>query len=68
MTNRLMHSVQNTPEYLDVRRLEVYRAALEGAFEDGLITDKERSILDHLRDSLGIPQVEAVALEKELSQ
>jgi len=51
-----------------VRRLEVYRAALEGAFEDGHITDKERSILDHLRDSLGISQVEAVALEKELSQ
>jgi hypothetical protein len=68
MTNRLMHGVQNTPEYLGLRRLEVYRAALEGAFKDGLITDKERSILDHLRDNLGISQVEAVALEKELSQ
>jgi len=68
MTNNLMRSVQNTPEYLEVRRLEVYRAALEGAFEDGLITDKERSILDRLRDSLGISQVEAVALEKELKQ
>jgi hypothetical protein len=68
ITDGLMRNVQNTTEYLDVRRLEVYRAALEGAFEDGLITDKERSILDHLRDSLGISQVEAVALEKELSQ
>ncbi len=68
MTNRVMHSVQNTPEYLGLRRLEVYRAALEGAFKDGLITEKERSILDHLRDNLGISQVEAVALEKELSQ
>jgi len=68
MTDGLMRNVQNTPEYLEVRRLEVYRAALEGAFEDGLITDKERSILDRLRDSLGISQVEAVSLEKELSQ
>ncbi len=68
ITDGLMRNVQNTTGYLDVRRLEVYRAALEGAFEDGLITDKERSILDHLRDSLGISQVEAVALEKELSQ
>ncbi len=68
ITDGLMRNVQNTTEYLDVRRLEVYRAALEGAFEDGLITDKERSILDRLRDSLGISHVEAVALEKELSQ
>jgi hypothetical protein len=68
ITDGLMRNVQNTPEYLEVRRLEVYRAALEGAFEDGLITDKERSILDRLRDSLGISQVEAVSLEKELSQ
>jgi hypothetical protein len=68
MTNSLMRSVQNTPEYLGVRRLVVYRAALEGAVEDGVITDKERSILDHLRDSLGISPEEGVALEKELSQ
>ena len=68
MTNGLMRSVQNTPEYLEVRRLEVYRAALEGVVEDGIITDKERRILDHLRDDLGISPGEAVALEKELSQ
>jgi len=68
ITNRLMHSVQNTPEYLEVRRLEVYRAALEGVVEDGLVTDKERRILDHLRDDLSISPAEAVALEKELSQ
>ena len=68
ITNRLMHSVQNTPEYLEVRTLEVYRAALEEVVEDGLVTDKERRILDHLRDDLGISPGEAVALEKELKQ
>ena len=68
MSNRLMHSVQNTPEYLEVRRLEVYRAALEGAVEDGLVTDKERTILDRLRDELGISAGEAVALENEFKQ
>ena len=68
MTNGLMRSVQNTPEYLDVRRLEVYRAALEGAVQDGIVTDKEREILDQIRDDLGIPPGAAVALEKELSQ
>ena len=66
ISNRLMHSVQNTPEYLEVRRLEVYRAALEGVVEDGLVTDKERRILDHLRDDLGISPEEAVTLEREL--
>jgi len=68
ITDRLMHSVQNTPEYLDVRRLEVYRAALEGAVEDGLVTDGERRILDNLREKLGISSGEAVALENELKQ
>ena len=68
MTNRLMHGVQNTPEYLEVRRLEVYRAALEGVIEDGLVTDKERRILDHLRDDLGISPGEAVALENKFKQ
>jgi len=68
MTNGLMRSVQNTPGYLDVRRLEVYRAALEGAVQDGIVTDKERGILDQIRDDLGISPGEAVALEKELSQ
>ena len=68
MTDRLMHSVQNTPEYLDLRRLEVYRATLEGAVEDALVTDGERRILDNLRDKLGISSTEAVALENELKQ
>jgi len=63
MTNGLMRSVQNTPGYLDVRRLEVYRAALEGAVQDGIVTDKERGILDQIRDDLGISPGEAVALE-----
>jgi len=68
ISDGLMRNVQNTPEYLEVRRLEVYRAALEGVVEDGLVTDKERRILDHLRDDLSISPEEAVALEKELSQ
>ena len=68
MTNGLMRSVQNTPEYLDVRRLEVYRAALEGALQDGIVTDKERGILDQIRDDLGISPGAAFALEKELKQ
>jgi hypothetical protein len=68
MTDSVMRSVQNTPEYLDVRKVEVYRAALDGAVEDGIITDKERSILDSLRDSLGISPAEAVEMEDDLKR
>ena len=68
MTNSLMRSVQNTPEYLGVRRLVVYRAALEEVVEDGLVPDKERRSLNHLPYDLGISPGEAVVLENELQQ
>jgi uncharacterized membrane protein YebE (DUF533 family) len=55
--------VQATPEYLERRKLSVYRAALEGACEDGEITSKERSILRTLREQLGIDEREAAELE-----
>jgi hypothetical protein len=66
ITSGLMRNVEDTPEYLEVRRHEVYRAALEGAIQDGVITEKERSILDHLSDSLGISRDEAALMEDNL--
>ncbi len=68
VTDRLMHRVQNTPEYLETRRLEVYLAALEGVSEDGVVTDKERRVLNRLRDDLGVSTEAALALEKELKK
>jgi len=65
MTNRFMHSVQNTPEYRETRRLDVFRAALDEIYQDEIVTDKERRILDALRDNLRISPGDAVALEKE---
>jgi uncharacterized membrane protein YebE (DUF533 family) len=41
---------------------------LEGAVQDGIVTDKEREILDQIRDDLGISPEKAVALEEELKQ
>jgi hypothetical protein len=68
MTDRLMSSVQNTPEYLDARKNSVYRATLEGAVEDGIVTDMERRILDRLREELGISPDDAAAIENEYRQ
>jgi hypothetical protein len=68
MTDRLMSSVQNTPEYLDGRKNSVYRAAMEGAVEDGIVTETERRILDRLREELGISPDDAAAIENEFRQ
>ena len=68
MSDRLMKNVQDTPEYLDARRLEVYRATLEGVAKDGVVSNKERKVLDHLRENLGISESDAQALEKALIQ
>ncbi len=66
--NKVVPGIQATPEYLDGRRLAVYRAALEGAFEDGEITTKERSILTALREQLGIDEHEAESLERSMKR
>lgn len=41
--------------------------ALEGAIEDGAVTDRERAVLDRLRDELEVPREVAERLEREMS-
>lgn len=60
-----MPNTQNTPEYAAYRKLQVYEAALEDALPGG-ITEKERALLNHLRDSLEIAPSDAAALEQDL--
>jgi hypothetical protein len=61
-----MPSVSNTPTYVAYKKLEVYRAALEGAAEDGEVTSKEHAVLARLREKLGISTEDAAALESEV--
>lgn len=63
-----MPHVSATSEYLTFRKLQVYRAALEGAFEDGDVTPKERAMLARLRDELGIAPSDADALESDVAK
>lgn len=58
-------TVRDSPEYLTVRRREVYQAAVEGVLEDGEITPKERSVLARLQDQLGLTASEALTIERE---
>ena len=61
-----MPNTQNTPEYAAYRKLQVYEAAIMEAQLEGGISDKERSLLNRLRDSLGISLADATSLEGEL--
>jgi len=61
-----MPNTRNTPEYVAFRKLQVYEAALTEALPDGKISERERELLNRLRDSLGISVFDADAIESEL--
>lgn len=61
-----MPNTQDTPDYKAGRKREVYAAAVAEAQQDGGISDKERSLLKLLRDSLDISPADAETLECEL--
>ena len=62
-----MPNTKNTPEYVAFRKMQVYEAAVvEARLEEG-ISQKERALLTRLRDSLGISEEDARAIERHLS-
>jgi hypothetical protein len=61
-----MPNTSNTTEYVTYRKLQVYEGALQEALQGGGISDKERALLNRLRDSLGITAADAEALERDL--
>jgi len=61
-----MPNTQNTPEYAASRKAQVYEAAVAEALPDGNISERERALLVRLRDSLGISESDAGAIEREL--
>ena len=61
-----MPNTDNTPEYAMFRKLQVYEAAVGEAQAEGGISNKERALLVRLRDSLGISEADANAIEGEL--
>lgn len=67
LANGIMRGVEDTPDYVQSRKHEVYRAALEGAITDGAITQKERDILSRLREQLGLSVDVADRIENDLT-
>jgi hypothetical protein len=60
-----MPNTRDTPEYTAFRKLQVYEAALAEALPGG-VSGKERAILDRMRETLGISEIDAEALERDL--
>jgi hypothetical protein len=69
LAERVSHTAvpasRGTPEYLAFRKLDVYRAAVESALEEGGISAKERAILDRTARKLGIAAADAAAVERD---
>ena len=53
-------------EYAAFRKMQVYESALAEALQEAGISPRERALLTHLRDSLGISESDAEAIEHEL--
>lgn len=62
-----MPNTENTPEYATFRKMQVYEEAVSEAHFDGGISEKERALLNRLRDSLGISASDADTIETELT-
>jgi hypothetical protein len=55
-------------DYIATRKAEVYRAAVETAWEDGAISMQDRAILDRLREKLELTGPEAYGVEADVSR
>lgn len=66
VASKAMPNTRNTPDYVAFRKLQVYEAAVAEARQGGGITEKERSLLNRLQESLGVSGEDAEAIEREL--
>ncbi|MBT8061727.1 MAG: hypothetical protein KJO85_03530 [Gammaproteobacteria bacterium] len=66
VSSAAMPKTRNTPEYEAFRKMQVYESAISEAMIDGGISPKERALLAHLRESLGISETDAEAIERDL--
>ncbi|HVL49720.1 MAG TPA: hypothetical protein VM889_14280 [Candidatus Thermoplasmatota archaeon] len=68
LSERAMPNVSATESYLNFRRLELYRVALEGILADGVVETTEVRVLKGLREELGVSMEEHNLLERQLRE
>ena len=61
-----MPNTKDTPEYAAFRKWQVFESAVAEALQEGGISEKERTLINHLRDSFGISVSDAEAIERDL--
>jgi hypothetical protein len=66
VAERAMPGVHDTPEYASYRKLQVYAAALESAYQDAELTPRERAMLSSVAESLGLHPEDAERLERDV--
>ncbi|HUR24464.1 MAG TPA: hypothetical protein VM327_00425 [Candidatus Thermoplasmatota archaeon] len=66
VSDKALPGVSGSSDYLAYKKLEVYRAALEGAVETGTVSTRERAMLERMRVKLGLAQGDVAALEAEV--
>lgn len=66
LADRVFPGVEPTQTYYDARKLVVYRAAAVAAAKDGMVTAREREMLDALVRELEIPAAEAQSVDREV--
>lgn len=67
LTDRIMPHVDASSAYLDERKAAIYRAQIEEAFADGILSARDRRLLARLQESLGLDGRVAKRLEREVS-
>jgi hypothetical protein len=66
LTDRAMPRTTGTPEYLAARKHEIYRAAIEDAMRDGVVSAKERALLLRLAENLQLSSDESIGIERSV--
>lgn len=66
VADRAMPGVEDTPDYREDRKKEIYRAQLEQLMADEQVTAKERQALLQLQEDLGLSGDVANRLEREV--
>lgn len=66
IADRIMPGVEPTQAYFDARRVTIYRAAALSAAKDGVVTERERDMLETLVRELKIPEPEVAAVHREV--
>ena len=66
VSNAAMPNTNDTPEYLSFRKLQVYEASLRASLEDGVISQRQRKVLDSMIATMNLDANVAQQIEMDM--